>query len=87
MDINISHKAKYLSKKLAWNMTTKQTALNKIARVSTFDATCWNNSSEDSFTYCLDYLDLSLMVNGDKFCDKLVNRLEDKFEEKLNRPL
>ena len=35
----------------------------------------------DRFVFCLDLLELSLVEDGDRFCDKWVNRLEDLFEE------
>ena len=39
------------------------------------------NFSPDQFVFCLDLLELSLVEDGDWFCEKWVNRLEDLFEE------
>jgi len=39
------------------------------------------NFAPDRFVFCLDLLELSLVEDGDRFCDKWVNRLEDLFEE------
>jgi len=38
-------------------------------------------ATPDQFVFCLNLLELSLEDDGDRFCDKAVNRLEDIFEQ------
>ena len=59
-------------------MTTIQEKLVEVATVA--------NAKEyfatpDQFVFCLDLLGLLLVEDGDRFCEKWVNQLEDLFEE------
>lgn len=61
-------------------------ALKKLEKLNTLEnAKAWEATAE-KFTFCLDLLELSLVDDGDGFCDLTVNILEDLFEETLDRP-
>ena len=37
--------------------------------------------TSEKFTYCLDLLDLSLVIDGDKFCAYWIEQLEKEFDD------
>lgn len=43
--------------------------------------------TDEKFTFCLDLLDLSLATNGHRYCEMMVNRLQDAFDRMLRAPL
>ena len=60
-------------------MTTIQEKLVEVATVA--NAKEYFATPADQFVFCLDLLGLLLVEDGDRFCEKWVNRLEDLFEE------
>lgn len=43
--------------------------------------------TSEKFTFCLDLLDLSLAANGARYCELMVDRLENAFDRMLRAPL
>ena len=61
-------------------------AFEKLEKLNTFEnAKAWK-ATDEKFIFCLDLLELSLIDDGDGFCDLTVNSLEDLFEKTLDRP-
>ena len=60
-------------------MTTIQEKLVEVATVA--NAKEYFATPTDRFVFCLDLLELSLVEDGDGFCDTQVNRLENLFSQ------
>ena len=67
--------------------TPRQLKTFNVLKLIKLNATLENarayHNEQDKFVFCLDLLDLCLTIDGDRYCDRFVNLLEDQFEELL----
>ena len=61
-------------------MTYKEQLNNRFHAVATQKFADEYAATDDKFIFCIDLLDLSLVDDGDRFCTKWVEALEDRFE-------